>query len=99
MKTSVVCLGAMVTFVAACAPVRAPESSSAVYDLVIAGGTIVDGTGAPGYRADIGIVGDRIALVSRQPIAPSRGRRIIDATGLVIAPGFIDLHAHLDPLL
>ena len=99
MKNSAVGLAAIVIVLGACSPVRGPQSSSVVYDLVIAGGMIVDGTGTAGYRGDVAIDGDRIALVSRQPIPPSRGRRMIDATGLVIAPGFIDLHAHLDPLL
>jgi N-acyl-D-amino-acid deacylase len=53
----------------------------------------------PGYRADIGIRGDRIVRVSRSRIAHGLGARVIDAAGHVVAPGFIDLHAHLDPLL
>lgn len=69
------------------------------YDLVIAGGTVVDGTGAPGFRADVAIAGERIALVSRTPIDAALARRRIDAGGLVVAPGFIDLHAHLEPIL
>jgi dihydroorotase/N-acyl-D-amino-acid deacylase len=68
------------------------------YDLLIAGGTVIDGSGAPGFRADVAITGDRIALVSRTPIAASEARRVVDATGLVVAPGFIDLHAHLEPI-
>jgi N-acyl-D-amino-acid deacylase len=69
------------------------------YDVLITGGTIVDGTGAPRYEGDVGIVGDRIVRVSRERIAAASAERVIDATGLVVAPGFIDLHAHLDPLL
>lgn len=69
------------------------------YDLLITGGTVIDGTGAPGFRADVAIRGDRVVAISRTPIDASRGRRRIDATGLIIAPGFIDLHAHLDPIL
>ena len=90
----------LVLVAAACArqTVRRPAGTPQ-YDLVIAGGTIVDGTGTPPYRAEVAITGDRIALVSREPIAPSLARRVIDARGLVVAPGFIDLHAHLDPLL
>ena len=50
-------------------------------------------------RADIGIVGNRIARVSTTPIKVADAKRIIDATGLIVAPGFVDLHAHLEPLL
>ena len=87
--------------VLACAPatVRPPEPVSPQYDLLITGGTVIDGTGAARYRADVAINGGRIALVSRNTLASSTARRTIDATGLIVAPGFIDLHAHLDPLL
>ncbi len=69
------------------------------YDILIAGGTVIDGSGSPGYRADVAITGDRIVRVSRTAIDPSSAKRVIDAKGRVVAPGFIDLHAHLDPLL
>lgn len=91
----------LLLLVAACArpsPVRV-EPGPPQYDVVVTGGTIVDGTGAPRYSADVAIRGDRIALISRDPIAPTTARRTIDARGLIVAPGFIDLHAHLDPLL
>ncbi len=76
-----------------------PDPAAPQYDLLITGGTVIDGTGAARYRADVAISGGRIALVSRSPLAVSSARRRIDATGLIVAPGFIDLHAHLDPLL
>jgi N-acyl-D-amino-acid deacylase len=63
-------------------------------DLVLHGGTLVDGTGGPTYPADLGIVGDRIAAVGR--IAPAQARRAIDCTGLHVCPGFIDIHSHSD---
>ena len=69
------------------------------YDLVISGGVVVDGTGAAGFRADVAITGERIVAVSRTPIDAALARRRIDASGLVVAPGFIDLHAHLEPIL
>lgn len=65
------------------------------YDVLIKGGTVVDGTGAPGFLADVAISGDRIAAVSRSGIASSEARTVIDATGRVVSPGFIDNHAHI----
>jgi N-acyl-D-amino-acid deacylase len=61
-------------------------------DLAISGGLIVDGTGAPGYYATLEIRGDTVAVVRGTPQV--RAHRVIDATGCVVAPGFIDLHAH-----
>src|SRR5438105_857 len=62
---------------------------SATFDLLISGGMMVDGTGAPWYRADLGITRDRIAEIGRLSNASARTR--IDATGLVVSPGFIDM--------
>jgi len=59
------------------------------YDVVFVGGTVVDGTGGPGRPADVGVSGDRIAVVGNLGGAPAR--RIVDARGLVVAPGFIDM--------
>jgi len=73
--------------------------TGADWDLLIQGGTVMNGTGRPGFSADVAIVDDRIVRVSRTPLDPERASRTIDATGLVVSPGFIDLHAHLDPLL
>jgi dihydroorotase/N-acyl-D-amino-acid deacylase len=77
----------------------APRQGGVPFDLLIVGGTVIDGTGAAGFRADVAVRGDRIARVSRAPLPRTAARRIVDATGQVVAPGFIDLHAHLDPLL
>jgi N-acyl-D-amino-acid deacylase len=63
------------------------------YDLVIRNGSVVDGSGLGSYRADVGIVGDRIAFVGR---IRERGRREIDAEGHVVTPGFVDGHTHMD---
>lgn len=65
------------------------------YDVLIKGGTVVDGTGAPGFQADVAVHDGRIAAVSGEGIDASAGARIIDATGLVVSPGFIDNHAHV----
>jgi N-acyl-D-aspartate/D-glutamate deacylase len=63
------------------------------YDIVIRGGTVVDGSGLGSFRADVGIVGDRIAFVG--PIH-ERGATEIDADGHAVTPGFIDGHTHMD---
>lgn len=63
------------------------------FDLVIRSGTIVDGTGQPPYTADIGIRGDRIAAIAQQLPA---GIKELDATGLLVTPGFVDVHTHFD---
>lgn len=67
------------------------QSASSVFTL--RGGTIIDGTGSPGVRADLRIEGDRIAAVA--PSLPTVGA-VVDADGLAIAPGFIDMHSHCD---
>ncbi len=63
------------------------------YDLVIRNGTVVDGSGFGAYRADVGVVGDTIAVVGR---IRERGAEEIDAEGHVVCPGFIDGHTHMD---
>jgi len=62
-------------------------------DLVIRGGTIVDGSGAARYRGDVGIVGGRIVEIGR---IRSAAERTMNADGLIVAPGFIDGHTHMD---
>ncbi len=68
------------------------------FDVLIVGGAVFDGTGAPARRLDIGIVGDRIVAMA-DSLPQAVAIRTIDASGRVVSPGFIDLHAHLDPLL
>jgi N-acyl-D-aspartate/D-glutamate deacylase len=68
------------------------------FDIVIRGGKIVDGTGNPWLEGDVAIRGDRIAAMGRLGIEVS-ARRVIDARGLVVAPGFIDMHSHSDMVL
>ena len=62
------------------------------FDVLIKGGEVVDGTGSPRARLDVGISGDRIAAVGR--IDGAETKHVIDATGLIVAPGFIDVHVH-----
>lgn len=64
------------------------------HDLVIAGGTVVDGTGAPARRADVAVAGDRIVAVG--DVDSDGAGRVIDAEGRIVTPGFVDLHSHLD---
>src|SRR5215510_1747561 len=64
-----------------------------MHDLVIRGGTIVDGTGAARREGDVAIDGDRIAAVGA---GAGRGRHEIDARGLLVTPGWVDIHTHYD---
>jgi N-acyl-D-aspartate/D-glutamate deacylase len=64
-----------------------------MHDLVIRGGTVVDGTGAPARTADVAVTDGRIAEVGD---VDGRGRREIDADGLLVTPGFVDIHTHYD---
>lgn len=67
--------------------------STPEFDLVIKGARVVDGTGLPAYVSDVGVKGDRIAKIGRIDSAASR---TIDGDGLVLTPGFIDIHTHYD---
>jgi N-acyl-D-aspartate/D-glutamate deacylase len=73
------------------------RSADAPYDLLIRNGKIIDGSGNPWFAGDVAVRGDRIVAVGRVPPAPAK--REIDARGLVVAPGFIDMHSHSDFLL
>ena len=64
------------------------------HDLIISGGTIIDGTGTEGFRGDVAIDGDRIAQIG--DLSEAAAQRTIDATGKIVTPGFVDLHTHLD---
>jgi dihydroorotase/N-acyl-D-amino-acid deacylase len=65
------------------------EPQSPQYDLLIRNGTIVDGSGAPGFKADLAVKGDRVVRIG--DLSGATATRVIDAAGLVVAPGFIDL--------
>src|SRR5436309_15100983 len=63
-------------------------------DLLITHGELIDGSGNPAQKADLGIAGDRIAFVGDSSKASLKAARTIDAAGLVVAPGIIDPHTH-----
>ena len=67
-----------------------------MFDLLIRGGDVVDGTGGPRRRADVGIVNDRIEAIEMLDGNGAEAKTVIDATGLVVTPGFVDVHTHLD---
>ena len=68
-----------------------------MFDVLILGGKVVDGTGSPGIRADVGITGETISAIG--DLSSAEARRAINAAGLVVSPGFIDTHAHSDAAL
>jgi len=70
------------------------ETETVKYDYVIKNGTVVDGSGKPRYKADIGIGGERIVKIGTIP--EEHGTTVIDASGKIVSPGFIDIHTHAD---
>src|SRR5579863_3334874 len=64
------------------------------FDVIIKSGKIVDGTGNPGYIGDVGIIEDKIIQIG--DLSQSTADKIIDASGLIVAPGFIDVHTHIE---
>ena len=63
------------------------------YDLLVKNGTVIDGSGSPGYRADVGVVDGKIAAIGR---INESAKRTIDADGHIVSPGFVDGHTHMD---
>jgi N-acyl-D-amino-acid deacylase len=92
------CLAFTFASALATAPLADPGAPASTqtqrFDLVIRGGEVHDGSGAPGRRADVGIIGDTITAVA--DLSGAETDRTIDAKGLIVAPGFIDMHSHSD---
>jgi N-acyl-D-aspartate/D-glutamate deacylase len=80
------------SFILAATTLLASQSFAQDLDLIIRGGSLIDGSGSPATKADIGIAGDHIVFIGSS--AGRKAKREIDATGLVVAPGFIDPHTH-----
>jgi N-acyl-D-amino-acid deacylase len=93
-RLAAVMLAALVLSVGLAAGPRAWRAPEPAYDLVITNARVVDGAGNPWFRADVAVKGGRIARVGR--VAASEGKRVIDARGQVVAPGFIDVHTHVE---
>ena len=79
----------LILALAACAPPQAISNSSAQHDVIIRGGTVYDGSGAPGRIADVAIDGQRISAIG--DLRTATGKQEIDARGLAVAPGFINM--------
>ena len=73
------------------APV-ALQAQAPTYDLILRGGRIVDGTASPWFSADIAVTGDTIARIA--PAITDQAKRVVNVKGLIVAPGFIDIHTH-----
>ena len=94
IRTESVFVLGLVALIAICLNTASNSATAADsrYDLVLRNGRIVDGTGSPWYRADIAVQGDTIARIA--PAITEPAARVIDLGGMVVAPGFIDIHTH-----
>ena len=92
-------LFAATLMVAACQQSAPPEDSASdsdkAFDILLTGGTVVDGLGTPAFRGDVGIKGDRIVAISTDGLSADDAVVSVDVSNLFISPGFIDNHAHI----
>ena len=91
MKNHLICLVSIFLIISTPLSIKAQKP---IFDLLICNGKVIDGSGNPWFRADIGIIGDKIAAIGR--FDSTQARRTIDATGKVVSPGFIDVHTHVE---
>src|SRR6516165_9370576 len=95
MQRTLIYLLLLLGFLLALTPSATTMSQGdAPFDLVLRGGKIVDGTGNPWFHGDLAVKGDKIAALGK--IDLKAGKRVIDVRGLIVAPGFIDMHSHSD---
>lgn len=87
-------VGAVLTVVASLSPAPVAAQDAGPFDLLVRGGRVLDGTGNPWFRADIGVRDGRIVAVGM--LDNARADRVVDASGRYVSPGFIDLHSHAD---
>src|SRR5215510_31439 len=85
---------ALVLFALMCTLIAGVEGQQAEFDLLILNGRILDGTGNPSFVNDVGVRDGKIAAIGA--LGAARAARVIDAKGLAVAPGFIDIHNHSD---
>jgi N-acyl-D-aspartate/D-glutamate deacylase len=89
----------LIAIAAGCAtlPTAGPAPSPRVtpFDVILRGGSVLDGTGRPAYRADVGVARSRIAKIG--DLSRDSGATVVDVSGLVVAPGFINIHSHASP--
>jgi len=90
---------AAILLISACQQAEPPQAAESEatkpFDVILTGGTVVDGLGKPAFRADIGIKGNRIIAVSSETLSIEDAMIAVDIVGLIVSPGFIDNHAHV----